>query len=197
MNVFYVDKHPVRAAEQMCDKHIVKMILESAQLLSTCHRVQDGTEYYDKTANGRKIKRWKHPNPNLELLLYKAGWVKHPSTIWLFESAYNYIWLYKHMIALNDEYKKRYGHTKNHVTIDKLGEILKHPPKNAKYNKIATDPKPAMPEYCKVDGDAVASYRNYYILEKKRFATWKSPAKIPEWFKEGKIYGNEEEEQYI
>ena len=83
MNVFYVDKHPVRAAEQMCDKHIVKMILESAQLLSTCHRVQDGTEYYDKTANGRKIKRWKHPNPNLEPLLYKAGWVKHPSTIWL------------------------------------------------------------------------------------------------------------------
>ena len=74
MNVFYVDKHPVRAAEQMCDKHIVKMILESAQLLCTCHRVQDGTEYYDKTANGRKIKRWKHPNPNLEPLLYKAGW---------------------------------------------------------------------------------------------------------------------------
>ena len=48
MNVFYVDKHPVKAAEQMCDKHIVKMILESAQLLCTCHRVQDGTEYYDK-----------------------------------------------------------------------------------------------------------------------------------------------------
>ena len=69
MNIFYVDKHPVRAAEQMCDKHIVKMILESAQLLSTCHRVQDGTEYYDKTANGRKIKRWRHPNPNIEQCL--------------------------------------------------------------------------------------------------------------------------------
>ena len=185
MNVFYVDKHPVKAAEQMCDKHIVKMILESAQLLSTCHRVQDGTEYYDKTANGRKIKRWKHPNPNLEPLLYKAGWVKHPSTVWLFESAYNYIWLYKHMIALNDEYKKRYGHTKNHVTIDKLGEILKHPPKNAKYNKIATEPKPAMPEHCKIPGDAVASYRKYYILEKQRFATWKSPAKVPDWYLKG------------
>ena len=101
MNIFYVDKHPVRAAEQMCDKHIVKMILESAQLLCTCHRVQDGKEYYGKTANGRKIKRWTHPNSNLEPLLYKAGWVKHPSTIWLFESAYNYIWLYKHMMALN------------------------------------------------------------------------------------------------
>ena len=61
-----------------CDKHVVKMILESAQLLSTCHRVQDGTEWYDKTANGRRIK-WKHPNKNIDALLYKAGWVKHPT----------------------------------------------------------------------------------------------------------------------
>jgi hypothetical protein len=172
------------------------MILESAQLLSTAHRVQDGTEYYDKTKNGRKIKRWKHPNSNLEPLLYKAGWIKHPSTLWLFESAYNYMWLYKHMMALNEEYKKRYNHTEDHLAIQKLGQVLAHPPKNAKLNKIATEPTPAMPEHCKVDGDAVASYRNYYILEKKRFATWKSPAKVPEWYKEGKIYGNEEE-QYI
>ena len=56
MNVFYVDKHPVRAAEQMCDKHIVKMILESAQLLSTCHRVLDGVEYYDKTKMVERLK---------------------------------------------------------------------------------------------------------------------------------------------
>ena len=185
MNVFYVDKNPVTAAEMMIDKHVVKMILESAQLLCTCHRVMDGTEYYGKTANGRKIKRWTHPNSNLEPILYKAGWVKHPSTIWLFESAYNYMWLYNHMMALNNEYKVRYNHTKNHVTIDKLGDILKHPPKNAKYNVIATDPKPAMPEHCKVPGDSVASYRKYYIIEKRRFATWKAPAKMPDWYKRG------------
>jgi len=185
MNVFYLDKKPDIAAQMSCDKHVVKMILESAQLLSTCHRVQDGTEYYDKTANGRKIKRWRHPNPNLETILYKAGWVKHPSTVWLFESAYNYRWLYLHMMALNEEYKKRYNHTEDHVTIQKLGEILKSPPKNANYKKIATEPKPAMPEYCKVPGDAVKSYRNYYIFEKQRFATWKSPAIIPQWYSEG------------
>ena len=185
MNVFYLHKDPKVAAEMSCDKHVVKMILESAQLLSTAHRVQDGTEYYDKTKNGRKIKRWKHPNSNLEPLLYKAGWIKHPSTLWLFESAYNYIWLYKHMMALNEEYKKRYNHNTDHLTIQKLGEILKFPPTNALYNRIATEPKPAMPEHCKVPGDAVASYRKYYILEKKRFATWKSPAKIPQWYIEG------------
>ena len=185
MNIFMLDSSMDKCVQYHCDKHIVKMILESAQLLSTCHRVQDGTEYYDKTANGRKIKRWKHPNPNLEPLLYKAGWVKHPSTIWLFESAYNYIWLYKHFMALNEEYKKRYNHTDDHIAVQKLGELLKYPPNNAKINKIATDPQPAMPEHCKIPGDAVASYRKYYILEKRRFATWKSPAKTPEWYIEG------------
>ena len=79
MNIFYLHKDPVIAAQMSCDKHVVKMILESAQLLSTCHRVQDGTEWYDKTANGRRIKRWKHPNKNIDALLYKAGWVKHPT----------------------------------------------------------------------------------------------------------------------
>ena len=185
MNIFYLHENPVTAAEMSCDKHVTKMILESAQLLSTCHRVQDGTEYYDKTANGRKIKRWRHPNPNLEPILYKAGWIKHPSTMWLFESAYNYMWLYNHFIALNNEWKKRYGHTRDHVAVQKLGEILKHPPMNAKINKIATPIKPAMPEHCKIPGDGVGSYRRYYILEKRRFATWKSPAKTPSWYSEG------------
>ena len=184
MNIFYQHKDPVVAAEMSCDKHVVKMILESAQLLCTCHRVQDGIEYYGKTANGRKIKRWKHPNPNLEPILYKAGWVKHPSTIWLFESAYNYMWLYKHMMALNDEYKKRYNHTKDHVAIQKLGQILSSPPKNALINKIATDPQPAMPDECKVPGDSIASYRKYYIMKKARFATWKAPSTVPEWYAE-------------
>ena len=185
MNIFYLDKDPIKAAEMSCDKHVVKMILESAQLLSTCHRVQDGQEYYDKTKNGRKIKRWRHPNPHVEATLYKAGWIKHPSTIWLFESAYNYIWLYRHFMALNEEYKKRYNHTDDHVAVQKLGQLLKFPPKNAQYNKIGTDATPAMPEHCKISGDSVASYRRYYILEKNRFATWKSPAKTPEWYIEG------------
>jgi hypothetical protein len=50
---------------------------------------------------------------------------------------------------------------------------------------MATDPKPAMPEHCKVPGDSVASYRKYYIIEKRRFASWKSPAVIPDWYVEG------------
>ena len=186
MNIFYLDKCPVKSAEMSCDKHVVKMILESAQLLCTVHRVSDGTEYYDKTANGRRIKRWKHPNSNYEKTLYKAGWLKHPSTEWLFESVFNYDWLYQHMMALNEEYKKRYNHTEDHIAIQKLGDILKLPPLKFKnVFKAPTDIKPAMPDYCKGKGDAVASYRKYYIMEKRRFATWKTPATTPTWYLEG------------
>ena len=185
MNIFYVDKDPVKAAQMMCDKHIVKMILESAQMLCTAKRALDGTEYYDKTKNGRKIKRWRLKNPNEEAIIYKAGWLRHPSTVWVMKSAYNYIWLYKHMMALNDEYKLRYNHTKDHLTVEKLGELLRQPPKNINVRTIGTDATPAMPDECIVPGDSVASYRKYYIMKKVRFATWKAPSKMPDWFKEG------------
>ena len=58
MNIFYLNKDPKICAEQHCDKHVVKMIVEYAQLLSTAHRVIDGEEYEDRSKNNRKIKRW-------------------------------------------------------------------------------------------------------------------------------------------
>ena len=185
MNIFYVDKDPKTAAKMMCDKHIIKMILESAQMLCTAKRVLDGTEYFDTTKNGRKIKRWRLDNPNEEAIVYKAGWLGHPSTQWVMKSAYNYIWLYKHMMAMNDEYKSRYNHTKDHLAVQKLGELLRQPPKNINIKALATDATPAMPDECIVPGDSVASYRKYYIMKKVRFATWKAPSKMPDWFKEG------------
>lgn len=185
MNIFYLDKDPIKAAQMSCDKHCVKMIVESAQMLSTAHRMIDGKEYIDKTKSGRRIKRWRHPNSNMEKTLYKACHTGHPSTVWVMESAYNYHWLYKHMMALNTEFKMRYGHVLDHKTIQLLGGVLRYPPKNISLNTIATDPPPAMPDYCKIPGDSIASYRKYYIYEKQRFATWKSPASVPNWYLKG------------
>ena len=185
MNIFYLDKDPKLAAQMACDKHCSKMIVESCQMLSTAHRILDGTEYYGKTANGRNIKRWKHPNPNLEPVLYKASHVNHPSTRWVMDSAFNYVWLYNHMLELNEEFKKRYGHTQDHKSVRLLKQILSHTPVKANWKKKGSDATPAMPEHCKVPGDSVASYRKYYILEKRRFATWKAPAKTPSWYIEG------------
>ena len=106
MNIFYLDKDPIKAAEYSCDKHVVKMILESAQMLCSAHRAQDGQMVVGKSATGRKRTTYKHPNSNMDAILYGAGWLKHPSCIWVMDSAYNYMWLYKHMMALGDEYTK-------------------------------------------------------------------------------------------
>ena len=89
------------------------------------------------------------------------------------------------MIALHKEWQLRYGHKEEHKTIKLLGDILKHPPMNIQLNKIATEPSPAMPDYCKIPGDSIASYRKYYVFEKQRFATWKSPASVPDWYING------------
>ena len=198
MNIFYVDKNPETAAKMMCDKHIIKMILESAQMLCTAKRVLDGTEYVDRTKNGRKITRWRLENPNEEATIYKAGWLGHPSTQWVMKSAYNYIWLYKHMMALNEEYKLRWQKDKDHTSITKLGQLLSVPPINARIDVIGTDATPAMPDHCKVPGDSVASYRKYYIIEKRRFAKWEKPnAVMPDWYAQGIIKPFTEREENI
>ena len=108
-------------------------------------------------------------NSNLENTLYKACHTGHPSTVWVMSNYFHYSWLYDHMIALNAEFKIRYNHTKDHMTIQKLKEVLRTPPKNIPVNDITTDPTPAMPDECKILNDVVGSYRKYYIMKKKEF----------------------------
>ncbi len=157
MNIFYLHPNPQTAARMHCDKHCVKMILEYTQLLSTAHRVLDGDD----------------ANPNV----YKIAHKNHPSTIWTRSSKQHYKWLFRLFRKLNIEYGIRYG--KVHKSWEKLNDILKFPPKNIKDNGWV-DPPQCMPDYCKKP-DTVEAYRNYYILEKKRFATWKNNQE-PEWF---------------
>ena len=178
MNIFHLDKDPVVAAKMMCDKHVVKMIIEYAQLMSTAHRVLDGEEYYDKTKNGRKIKRWRLKGAAEERLLYKASHVNHPSNIWVRENNENYRWLYKHFRALCAEYTHRYG--KVHLTEEKLKGQLWFSPRNINQIGKMTRFAQAMPDECKMD-DPVEGYRKYYIKEKSYMAKWTNRA-VPEWF---------------
>ena len=162
MNIFYLDRDPKIAAQMMCDKHVVKMILESAQMLSTAHRVLDGDGYADR--NG----------------LYKMAHKNHPSTIWVRSGYQNYKWLYDHMIALMNEYTYRYG--KKHAT-ERLNDPLSKPPMAFKNTfKTFTDPPQCMPDYCKGE-DTVLAYQNYYILEKSGFARW-TKREMPVFFVE-------------
>jgi hypothetical protein len=163
MNIFFIDKDPVVAAQAMTDKHVIKMILESAQLLSTAHRVLDGYESTIITKAGHNKKSFVLSNAFYNDLLYKSTHVNHPSGIWARESSSNYIWLYKHMMALGYEYTKRYG--KVHKTITELAAALALPPKNIKVGTMTPMRIAITNEQwhrdCPVD-----SYRAYYTGEK-------------------------------
>ncbi|MBC8429146.1 MAG: hypothetical protein H8D95_01020 [Candidatus Endolissoclinum sp.] len=180
MNIFYLDSNAKTSAEMHLDKHVSKMLVEYAQLMSTAHRVLDGTEWYDKNKIGRKIKRWR-VNENSENILYKASHVNHPSNVWTRTSKHNYAFLYEMWCHLHEEFKIRYG--KEHMSYIKLNEVLKYPPINISDSPFS-QPLQAMPEDVK-NADSVVAYRNYYMKYKKDFATWKT--KQPEWFTVGMV----------
>lgn len=177
MNIFYLDKNPELCAQYHCDKHVVKMIIEYAQLLSTAHRILDGQEFIDNSS-GRKIKRWKLSD-NRELMLYKASHINHPSNVWARTSSGNYIWLLTLWKFLLKEYTHRYG--KQHKT-GELEFVLTRIPDNIPMQNMQ-DPPLAMPEECKTY-DAMSSYRQYYTMKKYAFAKWTN-RKIPEWYSNG------------
>lgn len=160
MNIFYLDHDPMVAAQAMTDKHVVKMILESAQLLCTAHRVLDGEAVIQLSAAGRRLTRYSHPT--LDDVLYKSTHVNHPSGVWVRESKDNYLWLYRHFLALCSEYTKRYN--KTHATYEKLGTILSSPPFNIASSSF-TPIKLAMPVPYHLP-DPVEAYRYYYESEK-------------------------------
>ena len=176
MNIFVLDNYPIKSAEYCVDKHVVKMIVESCQMLSTAHRVLDGDEWTDYGKNGRRIKRWRLEEPR-ESLLYKASFVGHPCTQWIMQSQENYRWLARHAVALTEEYTIRYK--KIHAA-DSLCKFFvdSYPTNLTSIHQTAF--AQAMPEEYKVVGDAVQAYRNYYHGEKARFAKWKTS--IPHWW---------------
>lgn len=176
MNIFYLHEDPIQNAKWHIDKHIVKMPIEYAQLMSTAHRLLDGEMYLGKTAIGRNIKRWKLYDER-EDILYKASHINHPSAIWVRESIENYFQMYKLYMAVLAEFTNRYG--KVHGS-SKPSIALIRPPSNIPMVKGTQLPQ-CMPEMCKVKNNPILAYRNYYIVEKNSFASWKN-REIPEWF---------------
>ena len=168
MNIFYLDSDPVKSAELHCDKHVVKMIIEYAQLMSTAHRVLDGDLYEDRTANNHRIKRWRLSDSNMENVVYKASHINHPSAIWTRASDSNYQFVYDMFVALCNEYTHRYGRV--HLTEEKLKDLLQHLPNNIASADFVEPPQ-AMPDDVKTS-NAVDAYQNYYKVYKKDFAKW-------------------------
>jgi len=181
MNIFVLDTDPAKAAQMQCDKHVVKMIVESAQMLSTAHRLLDGEMGRKKSKSGKTtVKSWTLPDER-DSILYQAVHVGHPCTVWTTESAQNYTWHYFHFIALCEEYRHRYG--KTHQTDTLLSEILSRPPNNIRNTKLTPFAlaMKANPE-CINEAYPVASYRKFYQTKQLRFNMRWTNREIPEWF---------------
>lgn len=158
MNIFYLDHNIQQCVQYHCDRHVVKMILEYAQLLSTAHHIL-GTKLDIST-------------------LYRKTHINHPSNVWVRSSKQNYLWLYNLFCSLCGEYTFRYG--KIHTTDKKLRSLLSSLPFNINNDKF-TQPTQAMPDDCKND-DSIVAYRTYYMKCKRHIATWKNRP-IPKWYK--------------
>jgi hypothetical protein len=161
MNIFYLHECPDISAKLQYNKHVVKMILESAQMLCTAHHCYGNAE--------QKLN-----------VPYKQAHLNHPSTIWARKSRATYRWLYLHMMALGDEYTKRYG--KEHLTITKCAKFLNVPPVHIQGDEWSEPPQ-AMPDEYKVEGDSITAYRNYYVGDKSSICN----------IKKEKLYGNIED----
>ncbi len=157
MNIFVLDKDPKVCATMHCDKHVVKMILESAQMICTTHH-----QCY---------------NDNLSYNIpYKQTHVNHPCNRWLRDSLGNYLWLVNLTKHLNNEYKYRYDKNINHKSYDAIKDLPLPKIPNIGMTRWAR----AMPDNCKVGNGVVASYRKYYIESKSNILNFKNRKK-PYW----------------
>ena len=161
------------------DKHVVKMILEYAQLLSTAHRILDGQLTESVSKSGRKAKRYKLFDAR-ESVLYTATHSNHPSAVWTRRSLANYQWLFNLFSECLKEYTHRYN--KQHAT-QRLQPYLSDPPKGIKVD-VFTQPTPAMPDSYRVIGDSIKSYRKYYLADKVSISRWTN-REMPKWFSDG------------
>lgn len=175
MNIFYLNQDPKQCAQDHVDKHVVKMILEYAQLLSTAHRVLDGSLSSIVGSSGRRKQVFTLPDAR-DSILYNATHVNHPSAIWVRKSAANYNWLFSLYVALMREYTYRYG--KDHAC-GRLQDYLARLPEKIESGEF-TEPTPAMPDEYRVAGDSIQSYKNYYLGDKQRMFSWKK-REVPSW----------------
>ena len=135
MNIFYLNNNPTICAEMYCDKHVVKMILETAQILCTVHHLCGNAD-----------------------VPYKPSHVKHPCTLWALKNTNNYLWLCDLGKAIAKEYTYRYGKRhKSEDVIDLCEELI---PNLLPAGNFIEPPK-CMPDEYKCN-DTIQSYINYY-----------------------------------
>lgn len=144
MNIFILDQDVTKSAQSYVNKHVVKMMLEYAQILSTVVRITGVEAGYNQTH------------------------IHHPCTKWAGNSLTNWLYLRDLAYAVNKEWQFRYGHTRN----SKAVEVIQSLPVPSIADVGLTEFAQAMPDDSKVPGDAVVAYRTYYVKHKQHIAEW-------------------------
>ncbi len=144
MNIFFLSWNPKEAARLHCDKHVVKMIIESAQLLYSAH--------------------WMLNSERLPSNAYKLAHKNHPCSIWVRQSLQNYLWLSMLAWHLCKEFTYRYE--KIHKTQFHVEWLMTHPPISIPDIPM-TIPAQAMPTEYKNE-DTIVAYQTFYRESKYR-----------------------------
>jgi hypothetical protein len=171
MNIFVLSRNVRTCARMHCDQHVVKMPLETAQLLSTALHELDP-------------ERWK--NLRDQGLAYKPTHVNHPCAIWARACINNYLWLAALGLELCQEYSYRFGgeNRKRHKCEAVLVALKENAPQMERLRCI-TPFALAMPEEFVSVADPVSSYRSYYLGQKLVFARWTRRPE-PDWVTAGR-----------
>lgn len=146
MNIFFLSRNPKIAARLHCDKHVVKMIIESAQMLYSAH--------------------WMLNPEDLPNNAYKLAHKNHPCSIWVRQTISNYYWLCSLAWWLCKEYQYRYGENKQHKTQAHIEWLIANPPKSIVFGDLTIPPQ-AMPDEYKQE-DPILAYQLFYIESKMK-----------------------------
>jgi hypothetical protein len=168
MNLFILSLIQREIAQYMMDKHISKILLEAVQMLCSAQRVLA-------------------PEDESNEKLYKMAHKNHPVTIWCRASKANFVWTLDLVDEMHTEWKYRYGHpeSKQHKSYLRAQYLREHMPSDESFEILLLTPFAlAMPDqYKDPSGDAVSSYRAYYMSpEKTRIAKWAKRRSAPSWW---------------
>lgn len=185
MNIFALSRSPKDSAQQMLDKHVVKMPTETCQMLHTNSLYFDYIEHYDEEPTLALLKEF---HRDIGSNLMKPAMLNHPSTIWARQTPNNTRWLYEHGKALCDEYTHRYGkvHGSQSRILD-IAHMIEEDSQwvNATPVTIAMDDKYRLDRGIVMHNNAwdfvIKSYRHYYLEGKWKFAEWRQN-RMPEWW---------------
>jgi len=153
MNIFILDEDPKICAKYHCDKHVVKMPTETAQMISFVYHEREF---------------WNKPIPEFIMKFSKTHY-KHPCSVWIRESLQNFLFSTQLGIELYQEYQYRYNNPEKHQRAKNIFEFSLQNPPNLPDIGLTPFAKAMETVYSE---SAVISYREYYRLDKAHLHRW-------------------------